>query len=224
VTDWRKYIFYFDTAKVFKKAAYNHIIIDLETNGLDPSNSIIVSAGFFDCHKVAEVYILDDPSKAHKFQKFARSLAISYLNQGYNLYAYSAQFERKFLRINKIHDLQFYTDDECWDPWLYDYVPCTKWASMRSVAWSLAKHFFDVRVDEILDLSDPVNHQIPAIYQQYLKTRDEQYLDLIVKHNYNDLILEFVILAYLFLLKEKVRQFIKDHYFYYPSMDTLLSI
>jgi len=221
-----------------------HLILDIETTGLDTKEDIIICGGFLDYKtKRAYVYFLPDPLDYPKFRRFLRNTVLWYARNRYAVWAYNADFEKSFLNLpdDVVRDLMVYRVflrtyyDEEFDE-EYDSVDYYL-AKMSLVAIDIIKVYYpkiylgkeDNPVVKKLEsyLSDVLkdyisSDRVPEIYyKKWLLRRDKQAIDTIIHHNFVDLFLELWILWYMaqvvYMLQDALKDFALKKFGYLPA-------
>jgi len=205
-----------------------HLIVDIETSGLDKNEDIVICGGLLDYEKkFAYVYFLPDPQDWKKFRRFLRNTIQWYIGRGYTAWAYNADFERSFLMIKEIRDLMMYRVVMRIE---YDYeyeeeyeLPDYRFSKMTITATDIIRTYYpkfylgDNNNGEVKKLESflkslfkdyVASEKIPDIYfKKWLLKRDKSAIDTIVHHNFADLYLEAWILWY---ISQVVRTIIKS--------------
>jgi uncharacterized protein YprB with RNaseH-like and TPR domain len=154
-------------------------LIDLETTGLDADCDEIVLFGYIQGSRL-EIICRNSEEEA----PFTVQLAelVSALPRPF--YAYNLSFEKGFLQAKGI----LIEGIDLFQPWkekaeaLY-----LKWPKLDELL-SHAEHYFN----------EPVisGRDVPALWQKFLLTRDDNYLQQIIRHNESDLLRELYLLVY----------------------------
>ena len=199
-----------------------HIIVDLETTGLEPPEDIIICGGIFDCKKrIIRIYFLPDPKKHENFKRFLRNTILWYKNKGYEIWAYNSEFEEDFLSLrNVIRDLMVY--------WICKPIPFEERDefTLRRTKMTTATDeiILDILKDkEIVKRIDEIcngyvsSSLIPRIYlKQWLLKRDDEAVRQIVHHNYVDLIREYFALWFIYKSIRDIKRLIAKEFYIIP--------
>lgn len=154
-------------------------LIDLETTGLDVDHDEIVLFGYIQGSRL-EIICRSSEEEA----PFAAQLAGLVRTLPRPFYAYNLSFEKGFLQAKGI-DIE---GIDLFQPWkekaeaLY-----LKWPKLDEL-FSHAEHYFN---EPVISGKD-----VPLLWQKFLHTRDDSYLQQIVKHNESDLLRELYLLVY----------------------------
>ena len=154
-------------------------LIDLETTGLDVNHDEIVLFGYIQGNRL-EIICRSSKEEA----PFITQLAEIVPTLPKPFYAYNLSFEKGFLRAKGI-DIE---GVDLFQPWkekaeaLY-----LKWPKLDEL-FSHAEHYFN----------EPVisGRDVPLLWQRFLYTEDDNYLQQIIKHNESDLLRELYLLVY----------------------------
>jgi uncharacterized protein YprB with RNaseH-like and TPR domain len=154
-------------------------LIDLETTGLDVDHDEIVLFGYIQGSRLG---IICRNSKEEA--PFIVQLAELVPTLPKPFYAYNLSFEKGFLQAKGI-DIE---GIDLFQPWkekaeaLY-----LKWPKLDEL-FSHAEHYFN----------EPVisGRDVPLLWQKFLHTENDNYLQQIIKHNESDLLRELYLLVY----------------------------
>lgn len=154
-------------------------LIDLETTGLDADQDEIVLFGYI---RGSRLEIICRSSEEETL--FTTQLAELVPTLPEPFYAYNLSFEKAFLQAKGI-DIE---GIDLFQPWkekaeaLY-----LKWPKLDEL-FSHAEQYFN----------EPVicGRDVPLLWQRFLNTRDDTYLQQIIKHNESDLLRELYLLVY----------------------------
>ena len=154
-------------------------LIDLETTGLDIDHDEIVLFGYIQGSRL-EIICRNSQEEA----PFIAQLAELVPTLPKPFYAYNLSFEKGFLQAKGI-DIE---GIDLFQPWkekaeaLY-----LKWPKLDEL-FSHAEHYFN----------EPVisGRDVPLLWQRFLYTGDDKYLQQIIKHNESDLHRELYLLVY----------------------------
>ena len=154
-------------------------LIDLETTGLDMEHDEIVLFGYI---RGSHLEIICRSSK--KEAPFIVQLAELVPTLPRPFYAYNLAFEKGFLKSKGI-DIE---GVDLFQPWKEKAEALfLKWPKLDEL-FSHAEHYFN----------EPVisGRDVPLLWQRYLYTDDDNYLQQIIKHNESDLLRELYLLVY----------------------------
>jgi len=154
-------------------------LIDIETTGLDMGQDEIVLFGYIQGSHL-EIICRSSQEEA----PFIAQLAELVPTLPRPFYAYNLSFEKGFLQAKGI-DIE---GIDLFQPWkekaeaLY-----LKWPKLDEL-FSHAEHYFN----------EPVisGRDVPLLWQRFLSTEDDNYLQQIIKHNESDLLRELYLLVY----------------------------
>ena len=154
-------------------------LIDIETTGLNMGQDEIVLFGYIQGSHL-EIICRSSQEEA----PFIAQLAELVPTLPMPFYAYNLAFEKGFLQAKGI-DID---GIDLFQPWkekaeaLY-----LKWPKLDEL-FSYAEHYFN----------EPVvsGRDVPLLWQRFLSTEDDNYLQQIVKHNESDLLRELYLLVY----------------------------
>ncbi len=154
-------------------------LIDLETTGLDADHDEIVLCGYIQGNRL-EIICRNSEEEA----LFTVQLAELVSSLPRPFYAYNLSFEKAFLQAKGI----LIEGIDLFQPWkekaeaLY-----LKWPKLDEL-FSHAEHYFN----------EPVisGRDVPLLWQKFLCSRDDSYLQQIIKHNESDLLRELYLLVY----------------------------
>ena len=154
-------------------------LIDIETTGLDMGQDEIVLFGYIQGSHL-EIICRSSQEEA----PFVAQLVELVPTLPRPFYAYNLAFEKGFLQAKGI-DIE---GIDLFQPWkekaeaLY-----LKWPKLDEL-FSHAEHYFN----------EPVvsGRDVPLLWQRFLSTEDDNYLQQIVKHNESDLLRELYLLVY----------------------------
>jgi uncharacterized protein YprB with RNaseH-like and TPR domain len=154
-------------------------LVDIETTGLDSNHDEIIIFGYVERNYLRIICRTSDDEKPFIVQlaKLVPALPGPF-------YAYNLSFEKGFLKAKGINIQGI----DLFKPWkekaekLY-----LKWPKLDEL-FSHAEHYF----------SEPVisGKDIPMLWEKFLKTGNEDYLQQIVRHNESDLLRELYLLVY----------------------------
>jgi uncharacterized protein YprB with RNaseH-like and TPR domain len=154
-------------------------LIDLETTGLDVDHDEIVLFGYIQGSRL-EIICRNSEDEA----PFIVQLAELVPTLPKPFYAYNLSFEKGFLQAKGIN----IEGIDLFQPWkekaeaLY-----LKWPKLDEL-FSHAEHYFNEAVISGKD--------VPLLWQRFLYTEDDDYLQQIIKHNESDLLRELYLLVY----------------------------
>ena len=154
-------------------------LIDLETTGLDLDHDEIVLFGYIQGSRL-EIICRSSQEEA----PFTDRLAALVPMLPRPFYAYNLPFEKGFLQAKGIN----IEGIDLFQPWKEKAEAlCLKWPKLDEL-FSHAEQYFN----------EPVisGRDIPFLWQRFLYTRDEGYLQQIIKHNESDLLRELYLLVY----------------------------
>jgi uncharacterized protein YprB with RNaseH-like and TPR domain len=154
-------------------------LVDIETTGLDSNHDEIVVFGYIQGNRLGIICRTSANEKPFIAQlaKLIPSLALPF-------YAYNLSFEKEFLKAKRINIQGI----DLFKPWkekaekLY-----LKWPKLDEL-FSHAEHYFNEPVVSGKD--------VPMLWEKFLKTGDEDYLQQIIRHNESDLLRELYLLVY----------------------------
>ena len=154
-------------------------LIDIETTGLDMGHDEIVLFGYIQGSHL-EIICRTSEEEAPLIAQLGELVPV--LPQPF--YAYNLSFEKGFLKAKGIN----IEGVDLFQPWkekaeaLY-----LKWPKLDEL-FSHAEHYFN----------EPVisGRDVPFLWQRFLYTRDDKYLQQIIKHNESDLLRELYLLVY----------------------------
>ena len=154
-------------------------LIDLETTGLDVDHDEIVLCGYIQGSRLEIICRNSDQETP-----FTVQLAELVSSLPRPFYAYNLSFEKAFLQAKGIP----IEGIDLFQPWkekaeaLY-----LKWPKLDEL-FSHAEHYFN----------EPVisGRDVPLLWQKFLRTRDDSYLQQIIRHNESDLLRELYLLVY----------------------------
>lgn len=154
-------------------------LIDIETTGLDMDRDEIVLFGYIQGSHL-EIICRSSQEEA----PFIAQLAELVPTLPRPFYAYNLTFEKGFLQAKGI-DIE---GIDLFQPWkekaeaLY-----LKWPKLDEL-FSHAEHYFD---EPVISGKD-----VPLLWQRFLHTDDDSYLQQIIRHNESDLLRELYLLVY----------------------------
>jgi len=154
-------------------------LIDLETTGLDMGKDEIVLFGYI---QGSHLEIICRSSKDEA--PFIAQLAELVATLSRPFYAYNFSFERGFLHAKGIE----IEGIDLFQPWKEKAEAlCLKWPKLDELL-SHAEHYFN----------EPVisGRDVPSLWQKFVYTSDDSYLQQIIKHNESDLLRELYLLVY----------------------------
>jgi len=154
-------------------------LIDLETTGLDMGHDEIVLFGYIQGSRL-EIICRSSIEEA----PFIVQLAELVPRLSKPFYAYNLSFEKGFLQAKGIT----IEGIDLFQPWkekaeaLY-----LKWPKLDEL-FSHAEHYFN---EPVISGKD-----VPLLWQRFLQTGDDNYLQQIIRHNESDLLRELYLLVY----------------------------
>jgi uncharacterized protein YprB with RNaseH-like and TPR domain len=154
-------------------------LIDIETTGLDVDHDEIVLFGYIQGSRLEIIC-----RNSEQEEPFIVQLAQLVPTLPRPCYAYNLSFEKGFLQAKGI-DIE---GIDLFQPWkekaeaLY-----LKWPKLDEL-FSHAEHYFN----------EPVisGRDVPSLWERFLFTRNDNYLQQIIKHNESDLLRELYLLVY----------------------------
>ncbi len=154
-------------------------LIDLETTGLDMERDEIVLLGYIQ-GSCLEIICRSSEDEAPFILQIAE--LIPRLPRPF--YAYNLPFEKGFLRAKGI-DIE---GVDLFQPWKAKAEAlCLKWPKLDEL-FSHAERYFN---EPVISGKD-----IPGLWRKFLSTKDDAYLQQIIKHNESDLLRELYLLVY----------------------------
>lgn len=154
-------------------------LIDIETTGLDTSRDEIVLFGYI---KGSHLEIICRSSKEET--PFIAQIVDLVPNLPQPFYAYNFAFEKAFLKAKGIH----IEGIDLFRPWKEKAEAlCLKWPKLDELL-SPVEHYFNEPVVSGKD--------VPFIWQKFLETGDESFLQQIMRHNESDLLRELYLLIH----------------------------
>lgn len=154
-------------------------LIDLETTGLDADRDEIVLFGYIQGSRLEIICrnIGEDAQFVTQLTELVRALPKPF-------YAYNLSFEKGFLRAKGIH----IEGVDLFQPWKEKAEALRlKWPKLDEL-FSHAEHYFN---EPVISGKD-----VPLLWQKFLRTREDSYLQQIIKHNESDLLRELYLLVY----------------------------
>lgn len=154
-------------------------LIDLETTGLDVDHDEIVLFGYVQGSRM-EIICRSSEDELSFVGQLARLIA----RLPTPFYAYNLSFEKGFLAARGIQ----IEGVDLFQPWKEKAEAlCLKWPKLDEL-FSHAEHYFN---EPVISGKD-----VPALWRRFVDTRDDGYLQQIIKHNESDLLRELYLLVY----------------------------
>jgi len=172
---------------------HKEYIIDIETTGLSEKEDIIICIGIADLNKLkTTIYFLDDHTKWKQFQEFCRKRAKELLKKG-KVWAYNKSFEERFLGVKGIHELLCMYKE-------YRFRHTLANASDEII------YNYKLKINEEIINNDTISGKdVPLLYlKNWILFRDEKAKQLIINHNYNDLVRSCIVRLHIQKLAERI--------------------
>lgn len=154
-------------------------LIDLETTGLDVNHDEIVLLGYVQGNRLEIICRRSEDERL-----FVAQLTELVLRLPGPFYAYNLSFEKGFLEARGIQ----IEGVDLFQPWKEKAEALSlKWPKLDEL-FSHAEHYFN---EPVISGKD-----VPALWRKFLDTRDDGYLQQIIRHNESDLLRELYLLVY----------------------------
>lgn len=155
-------------------------LIDFETTGLNPHQSEIVTFGYIMGSSLKIIQRKDGSE-----ENFLKLISYDLGKLPQPFYAYNAKFERDFIMARFEIDARFV---DLMDPW-------KRKAAEKSIKWpklgeliSEPEEYFGERIIK--------GEDVPELWNKYLRTKNFEHLEPIIRHNKIDLLRELVLLIH----------------------------